>query len=455
MRNTNILVLALLLPILASSQDGNPASLTRDPDKEKALLDGMTNRFKKDQSDINGENKKYIAQIYKERFESIKEHVTENEIITDPAIVLYLSKLTGQIFQANPQLQPADLRIVFSKAWWPNASSMGEGTILFNIGLFNRLQNESQAVFVLCHELAHFYLDHGNKAIMRYVNAVYSDEFQKQLKSIQKSDYRQNQQLESLAQGLSFKSRRHSREFEQAADSMAIEFMKSTSFDLNESLRCLGLLDSVDKDKYPSNIELSHKFDFASFHFKKSWLESDALQFGAVKESAKELAEADSLKTHPDCKTRINMLRGAVKKYEKPGTKKFLVDESTFRLLQGRFDYEILNYCFESGRISRCLFYTLEMLNAYPDDMYLHAMVGKCLNEMYAKQKIHELGKIVDLPSPEFDEEYNKLLRLIQNTRLSEIAALSYYFLQQYETKDESSKLFSVEWTKSKENFNN
>src|SRR4029078_4509601 len=138
------------------------------------------------------ENKKYISDIYKERFDQISKQFSDHEIITDPKAVAYLSALLGRVTKANPDIISSELRVLFSKAWWPNAASMGEGTIFFNIGLFNRLPNASQAILVFCHELAHYLLDHSNNKIRQYVATIYSNEFEKQLRSVQQTEYRQN-----------------------------------------------------------------------------------------------------------------------------------------------------------------------------------------------------------------------------------------------------------------------
>lgn len=446
-------ILLLLSPGI-NAQTNAFKLLIKDASKEKILIAATASKYNSDLASLKGNNKKYIAEIYKERYEAIKEKFDENEIVTDAEASDYLNQLVQEVLKNNSFFNPSDLRIVFSKAWWPNASSMGEGTILFNIGLFRRLQNESQAVFVLCHELSHYYLNHGNNAIQRYVNTVYSDEFQKQLKSIQKSNYRKNQQVESLAKGLTFKNRRHGREFEHAADSMAVELMKNTGYDINEALSCLALLDSVDKDKYADSLQLSKRFDFVSFPFKKKWLYSDAITFAITKEE-KQKAEDDSLKTHPDCSVRINKLSEAVKKNNKAGSKKFIISEERFKQLKLQFDFEILNYCFESNRVSRCLYYTLEMLSHFPENQYLHTLIGKCLNSFYSYQKKHELGKIVDLPGAAYTEVYNSLLQLIQNLRLHEIAALAYYYLEQFKWASINNTEFASVFKTSTENFNN
>lgn len=453
MRCAILWVLFLLPCSLLKAQTAPAGFLSKNASKEKNLLEGLTARYNKDVSGLSGSNKKQVSEIYKERFELIKEKFAGNEIISDEKASGYLMQLAQEVLKANSFLNANELRILFSKAWWPNASSMGEGTILFNIGLFNRLQNESQAVFVLCHELSHYYLNHGNNAIQRYVTTINSDEFQKQLQSIKKSDYKQNQQVEALAKKITFNTRRHSREFEHAADSMAIELMKNTNYDLTEALQALALLDSVDKDKYHTPLNLSERFNFAAYPFKKSWLQSSALMFGVTKEEVKP-AEDDSLKTHPDCPVRIQKLQDAVQKFSKKETKKFIISKDYFEELKTRFDFEILNYCFETKKVSTCLYYALQMTAAFPRNVYLHTLIGKCFNTLYTYQKNHELGKVTDLPGAVHSSEYNLLLRLIQNLRLQEMAAICYHYLLQFQPvfTDEE---FTAVWSTSKQNFTN
>jgi hypothetical protein len=432
MRMKLLLLLGILYPFLLQAQQEPLPSLTKNPALEKKMTDAVTARYQSDLKGLGGQHRKYLTEIYKERYELILKKISGNEMITDEKSAAYLEQITQQILRANPSLQVGELRVLFSNAWWPNASSMGEGTIIFNIGLFHRLQNESQVAFVLGHEIAHYYLNHSNDNIHHYVNTVYSDSFQKQLKSIQKSYYRQNQQIESVAQHLTFRNRRHSRAYEHAADSMAVVLLKNTNYDLNGALSCLALLDSVDRDKFSARLDLVKHFDFPSMRFKKSWTETDALMFAIEKDDAAEKREHDSLKTHPDCATRISKLEGMVHQYNKPGVRLFLVNEQMFQSLVTAFDFEIINASFANDQVSRCLYLTLKMLEAYPNNAHLHTMVGKCLNRLYIKQKAHELGNIVDLPNPALGDEYNQLLQMIQNVRLSEIAGIAFYYVQQH-----------------------
>jgi predicted Zn-dependent protease len=430
----------------------SPAHFTTDSVAEQELVSAITARYQKDVQNLQGANKKYLAEIYKERLDYIKKKISEKEISCDNRAQAYLNDLTKKIFASNSFLRGDELRILFSRTYLPNAYSMGEGTILFNMGLFHRLQNEGQAAFVLCHELAHYYLNHSNNSIAKYVNTVYSDDFQKELKRIQKSEYGRRSEVEKLAKNLTFKNRRHAREFEQSADSMALELMKNTGYDVQEVLTCLALLDSVDYDKYHKGLTLEKQFHFASYPFKKSWLEEDDLKFVVTKtEEGKQ--EEDSLKTHPDCKLRIERLKQQVSDYYKPSQKSFLIDEKEFNRLKVAADYEIINYAFQSKKISKALFLALEMYGAFPDDVFLQAAVGKGLNQIYTHQKEHTLGTVVDLPAPEFESSYNNFLRFIQNLRLTEVAAISYYFMMQHQTQSYSNETFLQALIESKDHF--
>lgn len=446
-------ILAAFISTLSFSQiPSSFAPFAADAALEKSLLEGVSTRYQQDVAGLSGEHKKYLADIYKERYELIRERFTEKEVLSDKGTQAYLQALVQEVLRGNPGLKADGLRIAFSRSFYANASSMGEGTILFNIGLFHRLDNEAQVAFVLCHELAHYFLNHSNQNIHQYVATVYSADFQKRLKDIKRSDFGQNSQLETLGKNLLFKNRRHSRQFEQAADSMAVELLKNTRFDVRETLACLAILDSADRDKYKGTLQLEQQFNFPSFAFKKSWLESDDLVFGSRKEE-KTAAEEDSLKTHPDCSKRIAVLQDRVAQYARPGMRPFVVDEARFKQLKTGFDFEVVAYCLESKSVSRSLYYALQGLKVYPDDPYLALTVGKCLNELYASQKKHELGKIVDLPNPRYSEEYNALLRLVQNLRLQEIAALSYHFLKEREAALGPLPEFQTTFTISKEQY--
>ena len=309
-------------------------------------------------------------------------------------------------------------------------------------------------MFVLCHELAHLYLDHSTKSILQYVNTVNSKDFQEQLKEIRKSKYEINKQLEKLEKGLVFKSRRHGREHETDADSVGLSFMQNTGYNVKEALTGLDMLDTIDKETYAADTGLQRWFSFTEYPFNKKWLKKEEGFFGGVPDKSITTKEKDSLKTHPDCKARIEKLTPAVEKMYSHGSSNFLVSEAQFNSFKNNFKFEVVEFCFVSKRISRCLYYALELLETNPDNAYLVTIIGKCFNEMYSNQKEHTLNRVVDLPSPYADKNYDVLTQFIQNINLNNMASLGFYFLNSYKTKMAGSVDFEKILTISSKNFN-
>ena len=128
------------------------------------------------------EHAKDYKMVYDEQFASIGHLWKSSRTVTAPEAHQYLQSLVQKIIAANPLLKGTDARIVFTRDAWPNAVSMGDGTIVVNAGLMIYLANEAELVFVLCHELSHYYLDHTNKSVKKWVEEVNSDAFKAEIK---------------------------------------------------------------------------------------------------------------------------------------------------------------------------------------------------------------------------------------------------------------------------------
>ena len=330
-----LLAFACISTSLFAQNSFNYTSLRDDATLKRILLDETQKRYESDIASLTGSNKKYLANIYKERFETIEKYYNDSIAITDLKTEQYLQSVLAEIVSNNTLLNNLQVRVVFSRAYWPNAFSAGEGTIFFNIGLFNRLQNESQVAFVLCHELSHQYFNHGDEYIKHYVNTFYSDTFQRRLQQIKKTQYGKRQMLEETITGISFSSHRHGREHEVQADSMALEFLKNTHYNVNSAVTCLALLDSVDDDKYNVLPKPDSLFNSAQYPFHAAWLKQENGLFNHAVSSQFSAEEKDSLKTHPDCSLRIQSLSNKVQQYSRVDGKDFIVaDSSAFHQLQ-------------------------------------------------------------------------------------------------------------------------
>ena len=447
------IALLAISSIAASQPKFEYAPVKDDSLKLLSVKNTIKQHYLNDSSSFEGDNKKDFIKIYRQRYNYLSEMFSQHEIMSEPVADTYLNSLANEIISNNPVLKPLGAHFHFSKVYWPNASSLGEGTVIFNIGLFAKLNTESEVVFVLCHELAHLYLDHSNKGVKQYVNTVNSVDFQQELKDIKRSKYEKNKQLDKLEKGIVFNSRRHGRAFESDADSMALVFMQHTRFNLNGALTCLSLLDEIDKDTYDTEKGLPALFNAPEYPFRNSWTRQEETLFGAMAEKKLSSKEEDSLKTHPDCKSRIDKLKPMLARTLASPGKDFVISEDGFRSLRQRFGFDIVEFCFESKRISRCLYNSMELLNAYPGNGYLESMIGKCFNLFYDRQATHTFNQVVDLPSPYQEKNYNTLLRFLQNIRINEIAGIGFNFLKKYQAENNGNAEFIKIFDKSRMNF--
>jgi len=390
----------------------------------KAELSGLPSRNKDD-----------YQEVYNARWENIKTIFDNKEIYTLPSAQAYLDALVGEIVRNNPALQSQTFRCYFSRSGVPNASYIGQGIILFNMGLFRQLDNESEAAFILCHEIAHFYLRHSENSIDQYVAGMHSKEMQQALRQIKRSEYGKRQQVEKLMQGVTFNARRHTRDHEAQADSMALEFMRNTRFDRKAALSVLAILDNIDTDTLNTNTCLQKLFHSDKYPFKQKWIAHQTGLLGGHAVLEKDTVLEDSLKTHPDCQKRIALLAPMLSAAVSEMASANIVSKAKFDSLKHIFSYEIIEYAYRNDNYTRSLHYTIALLRQQPVDPYLITQVGKILNGCYEAQKQHILGKKIELPSPAQPPGYNTLLQFVQNLYLEDFAAISYYYLsaqQQY-----------------------
>lgn len=441
--------LLFALTAVAQSPVFNPAPQSES--KLKSLEQQFETQYKASLAQLPSQNKKDYVSLYDQRWEHIKSKFDKKEIYTAAFAQQYLDNLLQEIVKANPPLQKQSIHGYFSRSGVPNASYIGEGIILFNMGLFKSLENESQVIFVLCHELAHYYLQHSENGIARYVTTMNGKDIQAELRKIKATEYKKREQLEKLVKGITFNSRRHSRDHESEADSMGLVFMHNTRFSLEGALTALALLDKIDVDTTDTAAQLEQMFNAKEYPFKKRWINKREGLLGGHAKLEKDKEPEDSLKTHPDCKLRIKLLEPYVKANQSANRALNITDKAKFDSLRHAFKYEVIVYAFENDNYTRSLYYTLSMLQESPNDPYLVTQIGKIFNGCYDAQKAHTLGRLSELPAPDNPANYNVLLQMIQNLYLEEFPAISYHYLGGFAAQMNTYPAFVREYTKARQ----
>jgi Zn-dependent protease with chaperone function len=381
---------------------------------------------------VNPVLKKDYELVYKPHFELIEKTINSKSCITAKEPHAYLQQLLQKIVEANPVLNKDELRVFFTRDWWPNAYSMGDGSIAINAGLVTQLQNEAELVFVLCHELAHYYKAHTLQSVDQYITLTNSEAFQKKLKELSKKEYGVNAEFEKLSRNLIFNSRHHSRTKETEADMQAFAFFKNTGYAATGIVSLLGLLDTIDKATFSPELNVQAIFQFENYPFKKRWIQEESAIFSQLNTPTEdnEATETDSLKTHPDCTLRIAALKDSVA--AQPSGKPFLINEIYFQQLKNELLLEMIEHTYEANKLSLNLYYNLRLLQQQKHTSLAAYFIVRDLNKLYEQQVIHQAGLLIDRENKFFTRDYNQLLRLLNRIRLNELAQLTHSFCKRY-----------------------
>ena len=420
--------LYLFINVNAYSQSQDYIPMQYVSSTEMLLIEKLEKQLSLDIEKLkNNRHKKKIIKIYRERTQSMIEKIRNAYFVFDSPINDYIQEVFDKILAANPELQALNAQVFISRYIWPNAYCIGEGSIIMNIGLIRRLENEDQIAFVLCHELAHLIKNHVNHAIDEHTVAWENLLDSKQFRKLKRQKYNRYESFQNILKELSFDHRRHSRTHEAEADAIGMSFFLKTDYLPKEAIRCLELLDEIDEEKYLGDLALKKTFNFADYPFKGRWLKTKRKGLSVMKLKAKK-SLIDSLKTHPDCRKRIQLL-----------SNKFLIQNLGLDTLSNieynsiqkytvACDFEIIQTCYDFKDIGRCLYYSLQLLHKYPDHVYLRSMIGKCLHHIYIALKEHQLHTCLEHPSRQ-KTAYRQVLRFIHNLRLDELRKINYHFL--------------------------
>jgi len=359
----------------------------------------------------------YLKELYTKRTDYVIEQFNNDYFIVDENLSPYLQSILDKIYTANPSL-PRETKVYAFRSDAVNAMSYGEGTIAFTLGLLSRMETEAQIAYVLCHELAHYHSHHSDIKMAKFARLNYDKELKRQVKAISKSEYGQYTKFTQLMRSLHISITRHSREKEFEADSIALLFYLNTAYDSHAPIRTLEILDSADISLYRKNIDLKKYFDCENYRFKDQWLSYNPSTTWHASDT-----DSDSLHTHPSCAKRIIALQRQLKSHSQKDQQ-----PSKYNTMRTRSEFEQVASAFHFGSFGKALFKSIVLAEHYPNNAYIHALIGQSLYQLYRHQKNHELGKVLALPDPRFDENYDRILTFLHTLRLMELASLAYHY---------------------------
>jgi Zn-dependent protease with chaperone function len=373
----------------------------------------------------SGRVKNFVKSVHEKRLEFIVKNINDDYFFSDQSeLTRYLRSITNKIYQANPELAER-VTVYAHRSTSVNAISFGNGTVAMMIGLLERLENEDQVAFVLCHELAHYHYKHSQQSIQQLAELNYDKGLKKKLDEVNKSEYGRYTKLRQLFEGLDLSFNKHSRNHEFEADSLGLLLYINAGYDKNAPLRVIEILEGADQEFNSTPILFNKIFDFKGFPFKESWIQYEKSD---VWHAPKKYADSDTAQTHPNCERRMQALIRQLQRIGKENVAVPAAGKNQIENITLQASLEIIESEYHFKKYGKAIYKALVLLNKYPDNAYLHAMVAKCLFKIHESQKKHEFGKTVELPDPRFSENYDRLLTFIHKLRLSEMANLAYHY---------------------------
>jgi Peptidase family M48 len=441
-RKCNLLIISTILllfyndTICQSSIIYQPATTNYSYFPDNILI--VRKRLDRDLKEIPNMMRKGIGKEYDIRARDLIQKLEAKEFMSDSIWLGFFNGILNEIYKGNPGIPRYEINMLIGRYEPANAFSIGEGSIVFHLGLLPYLSSESEIAAILCHELAHYQANHSNNFIKEYYDFLYSEEIQGRLKKISRSGYNKTARVMEIMKNMMYDNSRHGRYKELEADSLGLIYLKNTRYDSYSCLTALEKLDKIDSVTWPL-IPYKTLFDAPQFPFNDAWLASSKssvlLAQGSIIDDK---WDTDSLKTHPDC---INRIAAIKRQMGQPTTGRLnLLEGSPFEVFKQNSSYELVEGLMDANEYGRSLFRALVMLKEKPDDIYLKSAVGIALYQIYKHQKDHNLRYILSLPDPDFTEEYNRYLQFFNNLRLRDLSKMGYYYcfnqLEPYKTEE-------------------
>jgi|GEM_PF-1638284 len=365
---------------------------------------------------------KAVAEDWKELQEDLLKNLNDKHFVFGTPINTLLDSIVAVLHAADPSYGKPP-RVLLSWYPWPNASCRGEGTIVVDLGLLERLHSRSELAFVLAHEMAHQRLDHVGKSIEQYNRQLLSDDFRSEVRSALRAEFNRRAALEQLFVQFTVGERRHGRMHESEADSMALMLIDRTGFQPEAGLSLMDVLESCDNEVDTTLIDPKWAFgidgvDTTAFREHKDQMSS----LGAL--DLKDRTLADSLKTHPDCANRKAALLELMAGEVQPSVASV---EPAYVAYQAQASTSLIESAFIERDLGRAIYLGLQLLRSRADTLFLHAQLARGYAELYRASKQHEFGHAVANPAQYYSSSYNGFLQVLHQLRQSEYMALSQY----------------------------
>ena len=320
-----------------------------------------------------------------------------NDPLTD-----YVRKVGDHILH-NSDLKN-DITFFISRFNTPNATTWQDGTIIVNIGLLAKLENEAQLAFALAHEVSHYIQQHPYLQYGRFVKKK-GEKVNPNQPFVQSLDRTLNYELE--------------------ADSIAIDLMSKANYNYHESSKVLRIIKG---DYEKETVDFLSYFSSNKFEVTQDFL-CKPISYRDYMES-----EEINQKTVLSTDIRQRHLIQHLSRFELQSNLKLnILSEGLFDKVKAIAHFEMVEQSFRESNFLRSTYEALVLLNTYPNNKYLNIKVCENLyylnsyNEMYIMNRVFfDQKKIEDDDYADFCCFINKMEQVDMRRMVSGLVKKQY-----------------------------
>ena len=370
--------------------------------------------------------KKVITENIKEREKQFIERVKDSSFIFNKKITSYLNSILKEIYRANPQLDNKDFYFFVEKSQIPNAACYGNGIFTVNLGLFNFINSDDELAFIICHEMAHYYLEHNDKSLLKYFETINSKEVKKKVRAVKNTQYGKRKAYSELMDELSFNFLKRSQGVEIQADSLGLLLFKTTKYNINASISSLKNLEKADGLIFNQESKLKEHLNFENYPFKDVWLAKEETLFDLSQKSDDYIKDSDSISTHPAIPLRIKKINLLINQTEN----KTSVDSINLEEIKKIAALISINNFLDSNQLDLALYQCLLLYNQkLIDQKDYTSTMSQLLKKTYELKNNHSFGKYVSPIYPFSDELYlNEIKLFLHNIELKNVKKIGLNF---------------------------
>ena len=380
--------------------------------------------YKNSKSRIIKPYTKEFKQLYGFRYESLKGRVAFDYFIFNSEWNSYFNKIKKKVSKANPSFNFSDIRILISRDEEFNAYSVGEGTIILNIGLLNKIENESQLAFILCHEFSHYLLNHSDSAIYKRLASRHSAAYKAKIKELENAKYDQITELKKFIRQDIYMERRNSRAAERQADSLGLLLLTNAQYAPSGALTTIKLLEK-------NSIEPKYtQLNIFTYLGRKPTVEkaSNFITNGKPKAEEDEEEEEESrvmldsalMLTHPLLEERHKRLTGIILNTGTDTTLE-IANSVTYKKIKENCVFEFCEALMKMGHYDQALLYALAQIEARPESLYFKEAAFFSYFSIYEARKSHHAGLMYDHPLSSTDSAMYWIKNYIVTIKLSDL----------------------------------